>query len=108
VIVLRTTLYESRFRSVGPAEIEKQRRYTLPGKGHVSRLTDAEFEVFCEGIKLRLEEPTPCITTVHPMDVRERLTDEICNKRRVTTLSTPSSHRGSFFAAAQAASRCAD
>jgi len=59
VIVLRTTLYESRFRSVGPAEIEKQRRYTLPGKGHVSRLTDAEFDVFCEGIKLRLEEPDP-------------------------------------------------
>lgn len=57
VIVIRTTQYESVFRSIGPAEIEKQRRYTLPGKGHVTRLTDAEFEVFDGRIKLRLEEP---------------------------------------------------
>src|SRR6185369_630080 len=41
------------------------------------------------------------ITTVHPMDVRERLTDEICNKRRVTTLKPPALVGGSFFAAGE-------
>jgi len=42
------------------------------------------------------------------MDVRERLTDEICNKRRVTTLKPPAFIGGSFFAAGSGASRCAD
>jgi len=35
------------------------------------------------------------------MDVRERLTDEICNKRRVTTLKPPALIGGSFFAAGE-------
>lgn len=55
VIVIRTIVYEAALRSFGPAEIEKQIRYTLPGHGHVTRLSDAEFEVFYGRIKLRLD-----------------------------------------------------
>lgn len=55
VVVIETIVYEAALRSVGPIEIEKQRRYTLPGQGHVSRLSASEFEVFHGHIKLRTE-----------------------------------------------------
>ena len=55
VVVIKTIVYQALLRSIGPVEIEGQRWYTAPGMGHVSRLSDSEFEVFRGHIKLRTE-----------------------------------------------------
>jgi hypothetical protein len=56
LICIRT--FEAVYRSVGPLEVERHRRYTLPGYGHVTPLSATEFEVFHGRFKLRLV-PTP-------------------------------------------------
>ena len=53
VVVIETIVLKAVFRSVGPVEIVKERRYTLPGHGHVTRLSNSEFEVFEGHVKLR-------------------------------------------------------
>jgi len=52
--VIRTRTLETVLEHAGRIEIERSRRHTLPGHGHVSRLSDTEFVVFHDGLKLRL------------------------------------------------------
>jgi hypothetical protein len=54
-MVIRTLTLERVLGSVGPTEIERERRHTLPGHGHVIRLSDTEFEVFHDHTKLHLD-----------------------------------------------------
>ena len=56
--LIRIRTFEAVFRSVGPVEVERHRRYTLPGYGHVSPLSDTEFEVFNGRFKLTLVRGT--------------------------------------------------
>jgi hypothetical protein len=53
--LIRTRTLETVLGAIGPAEIERNRRHTLPGYGHVWPLSDTEFEVFHGGAKLRLD-----------------------------------------------------
>ena len=54
-VVIRTRKLETILGSVGPTEIERERRHTLPGQGHVIPLSDTEFEVFHNHAKLHLD-----------------------------------------------------
>ena len=54
-VVIRTRTMETVLGPVGPTEVEKGRRLTLPGHGHVVSLSDTEFEVFRDHLKLRLD-----------------------------------------------------
>lgn len=53
--LIRIRTLETIERSVGPTEVERHRRHTLPGYGHVRPLSDTEFEVFRGRLKLRLD-----------------------------------------------------
>jgi hypothetical protein len=54
-VVIRTRALETVLGPIGPVEIERDRRLTLPGHGHVIPLSDTEFEVFRDHLKLRLD-----------------------------------------------------
>jgi len=54
--LIRIRTIKTLWRSVGSVEVETARRYTLPGYGHVRRVSDTEFEVFAGRIRLRLYE----------------------------------------------------
>jgi hypothetical protein len=54
-IVICTRTLETVLGSVGATEVERGRRHTLPGYGHVRRVSDTEFEVFHGGAKLKLD-----------------------------------------------------
>jgi hypothetical protein len=60
-IVICTRTLETVLGSVGPTEVERGRRHTLPGYGHVRRVSDTEFEVFHGRAKLMLD-----IAALHP------------------------------------------
>ena len=53
--LIRMRTLETVLGPAGPTEVERDRRYTLPGHGHVSRLSDTEFEIFHDHVKLRLD-----------------------------------------------------
>ena len=53
--IIRTRTLETVLGPAGHVEIEHRRRHTLPGHGHVSQLSDTEFIVFHDGLKLRLD-----------------------------------------------------
>jgi len=54
-VVIRTRRMETVLGPIGPAEVERSCRLTLPGHGHVIPLSDTEFEVFSDRTKLKLD-----------------------------------------------------
>ena len=54
-VLIRTRTIETVLGPIGPAGVERSRRVTLPGHGHVIPLSDTEFEVFRDRSKLTLE-----------------------------------------------------
>ena len=54
-VVIRTRTLETVLGPIGPTEVERSRRLTLPGHGHVIELSDTEFEVFRDRTKLKLD-----------------------------------------------------
>jgi len=50
--VIRTRTLETVLGPVGPVEVERNSRYTLPGYGHVARTSETEFVTFREQMKL--------------------------------------------------------
>ena len=54
-IVIRTRTMETVLGPIGPTEVVRDCRLTLPGKGHVIPLSDTEFEVFRDHTKLKLD-----------------------------------------------------
>jgi hypothetical protein len=53
--VIRTRTLETVLGPVGPVEVERDARYTLPGYGHVARTSETEFETFQDHVRLRLD-----------------------------------------------------
>jgi hypothetical protein len=53
--VIRTRTVETVLGPVGPIDVERDARYTLPGYGHVARTSETEFETFRDHIRLRLD-----------------------------------------------------
>ena len=53
--VIRTRTLETVLGPVGPVEVERDARYTLPGYGHVARTSETEFETFQDHMRLRLD-----------------------------------------------------
>ena len=53
--LIRTRELETVLGPVGPLEVERQQRLTLPGHGHVHALSDTEFEVFHNHMRLRVD-----------------------------------------------------
>jgi len=54
-ILIRTRTLETVLGPIGPVEIERDRRFTLPGHGHVIPQSDIEFEVFRDRMKLQVD-----------------------------------------------------
>ena len=54
-VLIRTRTIETVLGPIGPAGVERSRRVTLPGHGHVIPLSDTEFEVFRDRSKLTLD-----------------------------------------------------
>ena len=54
-IVIRIRTMETVLGPIGPTEVERSRRLTLPGHGHVIELSDTEFELFRDRTKLKLD-----------------------------------------------------
>jgi hypothetical protein len=54
-VVIRTRTMETVLGPIGPTEVERSRRLTLPGHGHVIELSDTEFETFRDRTKLKLD-----------------------------------------------------
>jgi hypothetical protein len=54
-LVIRTRTLETVLGPIGPVEVERQRRLTLPGHGHVVAVSDTEFEIFHGHIRLRID-----------------------------------------------------
>ena len=54
-VVIRTRTLETVLGPVGPVEIERKRRLTLPGHGHVFAVSDTEFEIFHSRTRLRID-----------------------------------------------------
>ena len=59
-ILIRISTLETVLGPTGPAEIERARRHTLPGHGHVHSISPQEYEVFHGGLRLRVD-PEPSI-----------------------------------------------
>jgi len=57
--VIRTRTLETVLGPIGPVEVVRQRRLTLPGHGHVSALSDTEFEIFHSHTRLRIDGAAP-------------------------------------------------
>jgi hypothetical protein len=53
--LIRTRTLEAVQGPIGPAEIERNCRHTLPGYGHVYPVSDTEYEVFQGRIRLRVD-----------------------------------------------------
>lgn len=53
--LIRIRTLETVVGPMGPAEIERDRRHTLPGYGHVYPVSDKEYEMFHGRIKLRVD-----------------------------------------------------
>ena len=53
--VIRTRTLETVLGPVGPVEVERDARYTLPGYGHVARTSETEFETFQDHLRLRVD-----------------------------------------------------
>ena len=70
--LIRTRTFRVVLRSVGPVEVEKSRRHTLPGYGHVRQVSDTEFEVFRGGFRLKLAD-TPAEVLPLTDDRRARI-----------------------------------
>jgi hypothetical protein len=75
-LVIRTRTLETVPGPAGPVEVERQRRLTLPGHGHVIAVSDTEFEIFHSHTRLRIDaaagvagvsDLAPCTTL--PIDV---------------------------------------
>ena len=54
-VLIRTRTMETVLGPIGPTEVERSRRLTLPGHGHVIELSDTEFELFRDRTKLKLD-----------------------------------------------------
>jgi hypothetical protein len=55
LVVIRTRTLETVLGPIGPLEIERKRRLTLPGHGHVFAVSDTEFEIFHSRTRLRID-----------------------------------------------------
>ena len=53
--VIRTRTLETVLGPIGPIEVERQRRLTVPGHGHVFAVSDTEFEIFHSRTRLRVD-----------------------------------------------------
>ena len=53
--VIRTRTLETVLGPVGPVEVERDARFTLPGYGHVVRTSETEFETFQDHMRLRVD-----------------------------------------------------
>jgi preprotein translocase subunit YajC len=58
-LVIRTRTLETVLGPIGAVEVERQRRLTLPGHGHVIAVSDTEFEIFHTRTRLRIEGAAP-------------------------------------------------
>ena len=58
-LVIRTRTMETVLGPIGPVEVERQCRLTLPGHGHVIAVSDTEFEIFHNRTRLRLDAAAP-------------------------------------------------
>ena len=54
-LVIRTRTLETVLGPIGPVEVERQRRLTLPGHGHVFAVSDTEFEILHSRTRLRID-----------------------------------------------------
>ena len=54
-LVIRTRTLETISGPIGPVEVERKRRLTLPGQGHVFAVSDTEFQVFHSRTRLRID-----------------------------------------------------
>ena len=54
-LVIRTRTLEAVLGPVGPVEVERKHRLTLPGHGHVFAVSDTEFEIFRSRTRLRVD-----------------------------------------------------
>jgi hypothetical protein len=58
-LVIRTRTLETMLGPIGPVEVERKRRLTLPGHGHVFAVSDTEFEIFHSRTRLRVDVGPP-------------------------------------------------
>jgi hypothetical protein len=58
-LVIRTRTLETVLGPIGPVEVERKRRLTLPGQGHVFAVSDTEFEIFHSRTRLRIDVAAP-------------------------------------------------
>jgi len=58
-VVIRTRTLETVLGPIGPVEVERKRRLTLPGHGHVFAVSDTEFEIFHSRTRLRIDVAAP-------------------------------------------------
>lgn len=58
-LLIRTRTMETVRGPVGPVEVERRCRLTLPGHGHVFAVSDTEFEVFHSRARLRIDAAAP-------------------------------------------------